>query len=59
MVGRQNAILDCLTSINREIAVQLEHGVVRLDGVVGVDLNLIVFLRDSTGRNNENQSAKN
>jgi hypothetical protein len=47
MIRGQNAILNRLAAIDREIAVQFEHGVMWLDLIVAVDLDLIVVLRAS------------
>src|SRR4029077_8701030 len=41
VIGREQAIFHSFWTIDREVAVELDHGVVRLDGFVGIDLNLI------------------
>jgi hypothetical protein len=45
VVGRIEAVGEGFAAIDGEIAVELDHGVVRLDEVVAVDLNFVVVLR--------------
>src|SRR5205823_7386808 len=44
VLARQNAVLAGLAALEGEIAVQLDHGMTRLDGVVAVDLDFVVVL---------------
>ena len=45
MVGGEKAVLKRFGTFEAKIAVQLDHGVMRLDGVVAVHLNLVIVLR--------------
>ena len=49
MIGGQHAILHSFCAIDREVAVEFDHGVTRLDGLVGIDLDLIVVLSVGSG----------
>src|SRR5581483_5303318 len=50
MVGRQLAVgRNRLAAVNREVAVQLHHGPLRIHRVAGIDLDFVVFLRAGAG----------
>jgi hypothetical protein len=51
MIRGEQAILHGLRALEGEITMQLDHGVVRIDGVVAVDLDLVIVLR--AGRRGE------
>jgi hypothetical protein len=51
MIRGEQAILHGLRALESEIAMQLDHGVVRIDGVVAVDLDFVIVLR--AGRRGE------
>src|SRR5713226_2457919 len=44
VIGRQDAVLHRLAAVDGEIAVQLHHGVPRLNGVIRVYLNFVIIL---------------
>src|SRR5205823_1118284 len=50
MLGRQDAAFAGLPALEGEVAVQLDHRMTRLDGVVAVDLDFVVVLCTSTPR---------
>ena len=59
MMGGQKAVIKRFRALKSEIAVQLHHGVMRLDGLVAIHLNLVIVLRPSgTGERRDENSEK-
>jgi hypothetical protein len=46
VIVRIEAIHGSLESLEGEVTVQLDHGLMRRNGLVGIDLDLIVVLRE-------------
>src|SRR6266851_151155 len=57
VVGGKNSILSGLAAVNREIAMQLDHGAVRRDRVVTIDLDLVIVLSTGPRARNKKRSA--
>src|SRR5260370_2103979 len=57
VVGGKNSILSGLAAVNREIAMQLDHGAVRRDRVVTIDLDLVIVLGTGPRARNKKRSA--
>ena len=57
MVSGIEAVDEGFAAVDGEIAVQLDHGVMRLHEIVAVDLNFVVVLRVGGQNGREQQSA--
>src|SRR5882757_7573645 len=62
MIRRQESVLNGFGPVDREVAVELDHSVSGLDGVVRIDLDLVVILCTSGGqaksmKNNQIESS--
>src|SRR5260370_11690918 len=58
VVGGKNSILSGLAAVNGEIAMQLDHGAVRRDRVVTIDLDLVILLGTRLRPRNKKQRAE-
>jgi hypothetical protein len=57
VIGRKHTVCRRLRALEGEVAVQFDHGVAGLDGVVGIDLDFVVFL-GTRGRRNNTEDAE-
>ena len=53
VVGGIDAVDEVLLALGREVGVEFDHQVFRLDGVGAVDLDLVIALRASGGDSRE------
>lgn len=58
VIGGEKAVFRGLRTLKREVAVELDHGMVRLHLIVAVDLNFVVVLRQNTTRQNRAQKRQ-
>src|SRR5262245_37056163 len=52
MVGGKRTVVGGFGTLKGEVGVELDHGVAWLDGVIGIDLDFVVFLGEGEKRNN-------
>jgi len=57
MLSGQRAIHHSLRALESEVAVQFHHGVMRLNGVVAVDLDFVILL--TAGHCSEHHKGEN